>query len=45
VPGVQDIDIDIPIAPPRGSFTGQWRVVDGNTGEERRLRYQRTDCK
>jgi hypothetical protein len=31
---VQDIDIDIPIAPPRGNWDGQWRVVDGNTGEE-----------
>lgn len=34
IPGVQDIDIDIPVAQPRGFWTGQWRVVDSNTGEE-----------
>jgi hypothetical protein len=31
---VQDIDIDIPIAQPRGFWNGQWKIVDGNTGEE-----------
>ena len=34
IPGVQDIDIDIPIAPPRGNWNGQWRVVDSDTGQE-----------
>jgi hypothetical protein len=34
IPGVQDIDIDIPIAPPRGNWDGQWRVVDSDTGQE-----------